>query len=76
MGNTNDLTRTKLIDAKALGNILGLAARTIRRYDSSGKLPRPIHLGGTVRWRLAEIEEWISANCPNRKIWGAMKLSS
>ena len=66
----------QLIDAEALGNLLGLASRTVRRHDVSGKLPKPIHLGGAVRWRLAEIEEWIKAGCPDRRDWEAMKGST
>ena len=76
-----DKTMTKqstpqLIDAQALGDLLGLASRTIRRYDVSGRLPRPIHLGGAVRWRLAEIENWIEAGCPDRRTWETLKNSA
>jgi len=34
-----------------------------------GKLPRPLKIGGAVRWRLDEIRAWLAAGCPNRQEW-------
>lgn len=45
------------LDAKRLAEVLGLSVRTIRRLDSSGKLPRPVHIGGAVYWCLAETDD-------------------
>ena len=60
------------IDAKRLGELLGLSVRTIRRLDCSGKLPRPVRIGGAVRWLVADIEAWVEAGCPDRERWEAM----
>ncbi len=57
------------LDAKRLAEVLGLSVRTIRRLDSAGKLPRPVHIGGAVRWRLEEINAWLAAGCPDRQQW-------
>lgn len=63
-----------LLDAKALGRLLSLCHVTVFRWDAAGKLPAPVlRKRGCTRWARAEIEEWISANCPNRREWELMQ---
>jgi len=52
--------------AKRLAELLGLSVRTIRGLDSSGKLQRPVHIGGAVHRYLAEI----NACLPDRRLEG------
>lgn len=54
----------ELIDAVKLASMLSVSARTLYRLRRRGYLPSPIQLGGSVRWRLAEIELWIAEGCP------------
>lgn len=61
------------VGAAELGKLLGLGLRTVRSMDSAGRLPRPIRLGGSVRWRLDEIEAWLAAGAPNRDEWEALQ---
>lgn len=61
------------VDAACLAQMLGLSVRTIRRLDAAGKLPRPIKIGGAVRWRRAEIELWLEADCPDRQRWESVR---
>lgn len=42
----------KAVNARQLADVLGLSVRTVRRLDSSGKLPRPLRIGGAVRGSL------------------------
>ena len=60
------------VNARLLGVILGLSERTIRRHNAAGKLPRPVRVGGSVRWRLDEIRAWLDAGCPTRAKWEEM----
>lgn len=57
----------QLLSAKMLGKMLSLSARTIWRLRSSEKLPRPVKIGGAIRWVQGTIEKWISMGCPNQK---------
>lgn len=66
---TIHLNQARVIDAQQLAEILNLSVRTVRRLDSSGKLPRPLRIGGAVRWSLEEISAWIAAGCPDRQKW-------
>lgn len=63
----------KLLTAKTLGEALSLSKRTIFRLDSSGRIPKPVRIGGSVRWRQSDIERWISLDCPDRKSFEVLK---
>lgn len=54
----------RLITAKELAEMLSISSRTINRMQSSGRLIPPIRIGGSVRWRLDEVEQWIGEGCP------------
>jgi excisionase family DNA binding protein len=58
---------------KELAAALGLAVRTVRKMNSSGKLPRPVRFGRAVRWRVAEIQSWLAAGAPSRDRWEAKR---
>ena len=72
MSNTG--TTEKLLTAKALGQMLSLSKRQIFRLNSSGKIPAPIRIGGSIRWDLeGDIKPWLAAGAPDRKTFEAMK---
>ena len=62
-----------LIDAKAVGALLGRCERTVWRDDVAGRIPRPILLGGSKRWNLRELKRWVQAGCPSRNAWEARR---
>jgi prophage regulatory protein len=64
-----------LIDATGLARLLGLSLRTVRRLDCSGKLPRPVRIGGAVRWRVEEVTAWLESDCPDREQWQTLRKS-
>lgn len=63
----------KLLTAQALGEMLSLSKRQIFRLNSSGKIPRPVRIGGSVRWARSTIEQWLDAGTPDRQVFEAMK---
>lgn len=65
------MTETQLLKAKELGRLLALSQRQIFRLNSCGKLPRPVRIGGAVRWKLADVTRWQDLNCPDRKEYEA-----
>ncbi len=58
------LIAAELINGKQLAALLAVSERTLYRLKSTGELPAPVVLGGSVRWRLAEIRGWIAKGCP------------
>ena len=63
----------QLWDAKTFGQRLSLSKRQIFRLNSSGRIPAPIRIGGSVRWAESTIAQWLKAGAPDRKTWEAMK---
>ena len=63
----------QLLNAEAVGEKLSLSKRTVFRLDSSGKIPAPVRINGSVRWIDSDIEQWISLGCPDRKIFETRK---
>ncbi|MFC1738562.1 helix-turn-helix transcriptional regulator [Planctomycetota bacterium] len=61
---TENKTKTcQLLSAKQLAKMLSLSPRTVFRLRSSRKLPFPVCVGGSVRWRLSDIELFLDCNC-------------
>ena len=58
---------TQLWDAKTFGQRLSLSKRQIFRLSACGKIPKPLKIAGSVRWRLSDIELWLSMDCPERR---------
>ena len=54
----------ELITAIQFAKLLSISERTLYRLKSTGQLPVPIVLGGSVRWRLTEVRDWIANGCP------------
>ena len=65
--------RPMAISARELADLLGISMRQVWRLNSAGKLPRPVRIGGSVRWKRQEIMDWFEAGCPDRKTWDARK---
>ncbi len=61
------------IGARELAEMLNVSLRQVWRLNSAGKLPRPVRLGGSVRWNRQEVTEWFESGCPDRKTWEARK---
>lgn len=55
-----------LLTVDELSELLKVSKRTIWRMRSSGQIPKPVRIGGGVRWRQSEIENWIKKGCPDQ----------
>ena len=62
---------TGLGDVDAIAERLDCSARHVRRMADAGLMPRPVHVGRLVRFRLRTgdpktgVLDWIEAGCPN-----------
>jgi len=57
-------TPPKLIDVQGVAELLTCSKRHVNRLSDAGKMPRPVRLGGLIRWNAGAIEDWIAAGCP------------
>jgi predicted DNA-binding transcriptional regulator AlpA len=53
-----------LIPDTGVAELLGISVRSVWRLHSAHRIPQPIRLAGSVRWRVAEIQAWVDAGCP------------
>ena len=54
--------------------LLGIGRTTFYKLHLSGRLPLPIRFGRSVRWRRAELSDWLAAGCPPREKWNWKKM--
>jgi prophage regulatory protein len=66
----------KLLTAKALGEMLSLSKRQVSRLNSCGRIPAPVRIGGSIRWRESDIEQWLSMGCPNQQTFESLKTAA
>ncbi len=64
-------TKDRLLTAQDLAEKLALSKRGVHRLNSSGKIPRPLRIGGSVRWSEMTIARWLEAGAPDRKTFEA-----
>jgi excisionase family DNA binding protein len=64
-----------LIDMGTLATWLACSRRHAWRMLASGRLPREVRLGHTVRFRAAEVRRWIESGCPPRELWEARRAA-
>jgi excisionase family DNA binding protein len=59
-----------LLSAEDSAELLGIGRTLFYSMHSSGRLgPMPVKLGRRVLWNRKELEAWVRAKCPARKIW-------
>lgn len=68
----SEQTTAPLLTAREAASLCGLGLSTWWRYLSSGKIPAPVRIGGSVRWRRDELFCWLETGCPPRERWEAM----
>jgi predicted DNA-binding transcriptional regulator AlpA len=58
-GATNVVLAKRLLSAHDVAEIVGVDAKTIRRWRNEGRMPRGLDFGGIVRWRPETIDAWL-----------------
>jgi predicted DNA-binding transcriptional regulator AlpA len=62
-----------LVGGREAARLIGLSAASFYRLRSAGGFgPAPVRLGGRVLFRVAEIADWTSQNCPDARTWRAL----
>jgi prophage regulatory protein len=73
MNNNDTRNEIQLLTARELGVRLSLSKRQIFRLNACGKLPKPLRIGGSVRWAENTISKWLALGAPDRKTFEAIQ---
>lgn len=63
----------ELLTVKDVATALSVSQRQVWKLHASGRLPMPVRLSRSVRWRRGELLAWCDAGCPSRDHWEAMR---
>jgi predicted DNA-binding transcriptional regulator AlpA len=47
-----------------MARLFGVSLRTLWRWRSGKLIPEPVKSGNVVRWRRAEVLQWVADRCP------------
>ena len=73
LGVIDDDYTPLLLRAADAAALCDTSLRTWRTWDVAGKIPTPIRIGRSLRWRASELHAWIVAGCPDRSTWQIMQ---
>lgn len=62
-----------LLTVREVATALKVSVRQVWKLNSSARLPAPVRLSRSVRWRQDELTAWINAGCPARDRWQAIQ---
>lgn len=58
------------LDCNAAASLISVSRSTFWKLHNTGNLPLPLRLSSrVVRWRRAELVDWVKAGCPPRDKW-------
>ena len=64
------------VDARGVGELLGVSRATVFAMHSGGRLPMPVRITPRApRWLVSELRDWLVSGCPNRQVWEKMKAA-
>ena len=65
-----------LLRAAEASRLCAVSKVSWHRWDSAGRIPQGLKIGGAKVWRRAELIAWIEAGTPNREKWMAIQTAS
>src|SRR5689334_20649504 len=55
-----------MVDVNGLAVLLSRSPASLFRDDAAGRIPAALRIGGSKRWRYADVVAWVEMNCPSR----------
>lgn len=65
----------ELLTVRDVAAALKISVRQVWKLNSAGRLPAPLRVARSVRWKRDELAAWVDADCPVRDRWLAMRGS-
>lgn len=55
----------RLLSIGAVAEKLDVSPRAVSKWAAAGRLPAPVRIGRTVRWRASDIDRFMALGCPD-----------
>lgn len=65
----------KLLTVQEVAARLGVSSRQVWKLAASDRLPAPVRLARSVRWRESDIQRFIELGCPSREQFEAARAA-
>ena len=65
-----------LVRPSEVARLLSISRTTLRRWDASGSIPRPVKVGRSAFWSVRTLESWECLGCPSRRAFEAMEAAN
>lgn len=62
-------SEAKMLTVRQVAEVLNCGESTVRERDRKGLIPKPVKLGGSLRWDGDELDVWRKHRCPPRAEW-------
>ena len=72
---TIEAIQDRLLSVRDTAKLLGCSSRQIHRLRSSHRICPDLRIGGSVRFRLSTLTEWLNMSCPSQQEFIARKES-
>lgn len=59
-------SNVQMLTVSGVGTRLALSTRQVWRLLAAGKLPAPVRIGRSVRFRVCDVDDWVRLGCPDR----------
>lgn len=56
-------TSQPLLTVNEVARLLNLSIRSVWRLRSAGRIPQPVTIGGSIRWKEEDLRKWIAEGC-------------
>ena len=53
-----------MLTVNGVAALLGCSPRTVYRLVDRESIPRPVRIGGMIRWPRVSFEQWVTDGCP------------
>lgn len=65
MDSPSTIAAPKLLTMHDVVALTGFARSHIHALVNTGRMPKPLKIGRSIRWRASDIDAWIDAGCPS-----------
>jgi excisionase family DNA binding protein len=69
-------TERLLLNDLEVAELLGISRASAHRLRAAGRLPAPLKLGRSCRWRRDELMRWIAAGAPPLELWRELEAQA